>query len=94
MHISIVQSENNKLTKVYVGPITLWFSYNTCVAFRTDRRGGVVRKNDWSATTGKHLNIIDGGSKDAKDKRVDGEAFEQALSEVMTSFNIDDVERV
>lgn len=42
---------------------TFWFSYKTLVAFQ--RIGGrkYVRQNDWSTTTGKHLNAIDGGNK-------------------------------
>lgn len=42
---------------------TFWFSYQTLVAFQ--RCGGkrYVRQNDWSTTTGKHLNAIDGGDK-------------------------------
>ncbi len=44
-------------TRVEVGGVTLWFSYHTLVAFCA---GGerVVHQNDWSNTTGKHLNEI------------------------------------
>jgi len=36
----------------------------------------VVRKNDWGATTGKHLNWIDGG---AKADRLGADAFQGKL---------------
>lgn len=58
--------------------ITVWFSYKTPVAFYTVETGRVVRENDWSTTTGKHLNWIDNGDKKT---RVDGETFERMLAE-------------
>lgn len=57
---------------VYLGDKTLYFSYQTLIAFRAPGYGLVVRQNDWSATTGKHLNYIDGGDKS---KRLTGELF-------------------
>lgn len=42
--------------------LTLWYSYDTVIAFR--RHGLLtVCENAWSTTTGKHLNAIDGGDK-------------------------------
>ena len=37
-----------------------------------------VRVNDWSTTTGKHLNAIDGGNKKA---RIAGDKFEAMLAQ-------------
>lgn len=57
--------------------ITLYYSYDTIVAFRGVIDGNyrlVVHKNEWGVTTGKHLNMIDGGNKDA---RVDDATFEK-----------------
>jgi hypothetical protein len=75
---TIRKGTNNNSLSVNVGPITVWFSYQTPVAFQV--RGGltVVRQNDWGPTTGKHLNAIDGGCKSS---RVSGEAFQQAWAE-------------
>lgn len=63
-----------------------YFSYKTCVAFRAN---GVltVRVNDWSTTTGKHLNWIDGGSKEAKARRVDGDKFQDMLNDAIANTN-------
>lgn len=58
-----------------------WFSYETLVAFKKIGGERVVRKNDWSTTTGKHLNAIDGGDKEAKAARVTKEVFEVKLKE-------------
>jgi hypothetical protein len=49
--------------RVDVGPLTIWYSYRTPVAFRLDGHGKVVHRNDWGTTTGKHLNWIDDGNK-------------------------------
>ena len=40
-----------------------WFSYQTLVALNVPGKGKIVTENDWGPTTGKHLNIIDGGDK-------------------------------
>ena len=65
------------------GTASVWFSYETPVAFRTDRTGLVVRQNKWGPTTGKHLNAIDGGDEEAKSRRVDGPDFQALLEEVL-----------
>lgn len=60
------------------------FSYQTLVAFRRRRDGKlVVRQNDWSTTTGKHLNALDGGDKKS---RVDGEMFERMYADEMKEY--------
>lgn len=64
--------------RVSVGPITVYYSYRTPVAFRVQGRDLVVRENMWSATTGKHLNWIDGGNKK---ERVDSAEFERLWDE-------------
>lgn len=58
--------------------IIVYFSYKTPVAFSTAKTGLRVRVNDWSTTTGKHLNAIDGGNKKA---RIPGDQFERELAE-------------
>ena len=55
--------------------IQIWFSYETPIAFCSE--GQIfIRKNDWGATTGKHLNYI---STDKK-IRMNGEKFEELLN--------------
>lgn len=63
--------------RVDLGNLSVWFSYQTPIAFQFDGQPRVVRQNDWATTTGKHLNAIDGGSRDAKKARVTGEEFER-----------------
>jgi len=55
-----------------------YYSYDTLVAVRANGRL-MVRENYWGPTTGKHLNWIDGGSKEAKAKRLNEADFEQAI---------------
>ena len=58
--------------RVDIGELTVWFSYKTPIAFHKLGHDRVVRVNDWSTTTGKHLNAIDGGDKKS---RVSAERF-------------------
>ena len=65
--VNVTGSKNT--TAVQIGGTTLYFSYDTLVAVTK----GVNKKvaiNTWSNTTGKFLNDIDGGSKEAKANRV------------------------
>ena len=58
---------------------TYYFSYDTLVAFRSNKSYKLyVRENVWGATTGKHLNWIDGGNKS---ERLSKEDFNLALKE-------------
>jgi hypothetical protein len=55
-----------------------WFSYQTLIAFYGPTGRRVVHQNDWSTTTGKHLNAIDGGDKKS---RVDDATFNRLFAE-------------
>ena len=58
---------------------TLFYSYKTIIAYRDNDDGFVMRKNDWSVVTGKHMNWLD----DNKKSRLDGELFESKLQEML-----------
>lgn len=64
--------------RVDLGPLTVWYSYRTPVAFHVSGHNRVVHTNDWSNTTGKHLNWIDGGDKK---NRVESDKFQQLWDE-------------
>ena len=70
---------------VSIGALTLYFSYNTIVAFSTPQTGQKVRQNDWSTTTGKHLNWIDGGDKKG---RLPSAEFEALLNTELTRYGL------
>ena len=79
----------NCLEVSFSNGFTLYYSYSTIVAFRKDYHSPtIVRQNDWSTTTGKHLNWIDGGDKTAKRDRLESEQFEKALTDVLTEYNL------
>ncbi len=60
-------SDDPNAKVVQIGPIKIWFSYTTPVAFEiAGRQTGIVSQNEWSNATGKHLNKIDGGSERKK----------------------------
>lgn len=73
--ISLRKGETPNETTIHLPGLTIWFSYETPVAFRS-ADSFQVRENDWSVTTGKHLNRIDGGNKGS---RIPGAVFERLL---------------
>lgn len=57
------------------------FSYKTLVGVNPlDGRGWIVRQNDWGPTTGKHLNWLDDGDKQA---RVADSEFQAILADTV-----------
>lgn len=89
MSVSISHpTDRPNFSRVEVGNLTVWFSYSTPIAFHTFDSGTVVRQNQWSNTTGKHLSQIDGGDKQAKEARVTGDEFEALLKRVTVSLHV------
>lgn len=72
--------------KIVLPKISFYFSYDTIVAFYTIQTGRVVCKNNWSTTTGKHLNWIDGGDKKS---RLSYDEFQTKLESVMKELGMD-----
>lgn len=61
MDIKIERSQNDKLTKLTLGDITIYFSYETPVAFSIENvgiAGTVVSDKGWSVSTRRHLGTI------------------------------------
>lgn len=75
-------TDNANFSQVSVGDLSVYFSYRTPIAFYTPATGQVVRQNDWSTTTGKHLNYCDGGDAAAKRLRLPSNEFTDKLAEV------------
>jgi hypothetical protein len=70
-----------------VGPVTMWFSYSTMVAFQVTGNRRVVQRNVWGPTTGRHLKEIDGG---ARASRVEEELFQRLWEEQAESLFYND----
>ena len=68
---------------VEVGGLTLYFSYETIIAFR-DKTGLHCSENSWSTSTGKVINEIMPDKK-GREKR---EVFEMYLSEALKAHNL------
>lgn len=68
---------------IELGSRTIYYSYDTIVAFRGTNSKGVyfncIIKNYWSTTTGKHLNFINPDKK----IRLSKDDFEKKLIEFM-----------
>ena len=91
MNVSIDHpTDRPNFTRVWVGDLTLVFSYETVIAFQYGwgADNWVVRENDWSATTGKHLNWVNEDHKD----RLTGEEFKRALDNVLVATSLKDRE--
>lgn len=74
----------NSLRVTFPYKLTLYYSYKTIIAFMGSH-GLKVRQNDWSTTTGKHLNWIDGGKKEL---RLKGEEFESLLIKELEHYGL------
>lgn len=65
--------------------LTLWYSYQTVIAFQAD--GGLrVSENCWNVTTGKHLNWINPD----KSIRMPRAEFEQDLKDQLKRLGLSD----
>ena len=83
MRVSISHPTSKvNFSEVTVGPVTIWFSYRTPIAFLDSLQGYVIRENDWGPTTGRHLNWIN----DDKSVRVPTAYFEDRLSGVLAAL--------
>lgn len=69
---------------VHIGNCSFWFSYETCIAFRTPAGTTRICENAWGPTTGKHLNWIDSD----KAKRIPRTQFQSELSNVVSGQNV------
>jgi hypothetical protein len=68
--------------QVDIGRLTLYFSYKTVVAFHDCGEGLVCSVNNWTVTTGKHLNWIESD----KTRRV--KDFDARLSAVLVKYGL------
>jgi hypothetical protein len=71
------------LTVVDIGPLRLYFSYKTIVAFRTPESGLNCSTNKWSKTTGRHIAFIE----EDPEKRLSFEEFGSRLELVSSLLN-------
>lgn len=75
-------TDRPNFTEVSVNGLTLWFSYQTVIAYQTT--GNIqVCENVWSKTTGKHLNYLCD-----KSQRLPYETFQQGLKDTLTAYGL------
>lgn len=68
--------------------LSIFFSYDTVVAFQSPSTGTIVMENQWGPTTGKHLNLIDNGDKKNRVKCSNfGEMLQNAYSLFFKDIN-------
>lgn len=72
---------------VTISDIQIAFSYETPVGIMLPGEWEwKVRENDWSNTTGKHLNYLDNGDADAKKARLPAEEFNRLLNTLVVDI--------
>ena len=76
MKAPVIETIKPNFTLLTLGNIAIWYSYKTPIAFQEGEQPLCSRVNDWSNTTGKHLNYIDAD----KSIRVSGEDFDRNLA--------------
>ena len=67
-----------------IGNVTLWWSYDTVIAFSTGYPV-VVSENNWGPTTGKHLNAIN----DDHSTRLPRGKFEKELTKCLKKHKLE-----
>ncbi len=82
--IRLTQIGHKQLREVTLGRLTLWFSYETLVAFRLSPGPLQVSENQWTSTTDKHLSYIDPRKKD----RLASDEFELKVWEVLAQLGL------
>lgn len=69
----------DNLTRVDLGKLRLWFSYETIIALQTQNNDVIISENIWSKTTGRHINIIKEGYKHLQ---VDTKTFQEQVDKL------------
>lgn len=77
-------NRSTKSLTVTIGNLDLYFSYETLVAFSSDRVGFWISENVWSMTTGRHLNEIHPDHK----IRSPNNLFENKVAEMLKAHNL------
>lgn len=81
--IELKQKLNRKLTTLEVGGLTIYFSYQTVIAFKVF--GNLyISENKWGSTTGKHLNSINSD----KNIRISHSELMQKLNNLITEVGL------
>jgi len=93
--ISVYHPTNRpNYTEIVVGDlISVSVSYQTVVAF-WGPNGRRVCQNAWSTTTGKHLNHIDGGDKQAKADRLPYNEFRRQYAAALVACGLADASQL
>lgn len=78
-----VEKFYGKLTLLEIGGLAVYFSYETPIAIHDNENNKwVIRENDWSNTTGRHLNYIN----EDKSIRIAGAEFEKKYRELTSKY--------
>ena len=85
MSIKLTKGETPNETRLTIGSLTLYFSYETIIAY-THKNITVFCENVWSSTTSKHLNRIPGNREH---NTLPYAAFTESLDRVLRYYGLE-----
>lgn len=74
---------------VHMGKLTLWFSYNTCIAFKYNDYK-YRRVNEWGPTTGRHMDEMNVRHFDDVNEDEFNQKLDTAISLYVSDTNRDE----
>lgn len=77
--------EGPNFNQITLGPLTVWFSYRTPIAFQVDGSPLVISENRWGPTTAKHLNRVNHD----KSKRIPHDQVMAGLDAIASTIRFD-----
>ena len=80
-------------TVLTIAGVSVWFSYLTPIAFQMGDNPLVVRKHGGSNILARHLNELDGGTKESRKARIDGKKFNALYRKQLGAFGTQQVRR-
>lgn len=69
----------------------VWFSYETPIAIQLGHQPALIRKNDWSRMTGKHINAVKSEVNESY-LQVSGDEFIEYLNIIEEAINVNMLE--
>lgn len=82
--VALTEGSSSAAHTLSIGPLTMVFSYSTCVAFAVAGEGWFVSENVWSKTTGKHITQ----ETPRGVERIPHSVFEKKLAEVLGRIEV------
>jgi len=81
-NVSIERTHNDNFTRVSIGELDVYYSYETPVALAYPGLGRIKSENVWTRTTGRHLASVTGA------REVSIQEFRDTLSSIADTISV------